>query len=347
MKGIAITNAEDVSLLEIKELTEEKGRKEETVVIFNATSKKLCDLCYHGRSFKRILELICSFEFKDLEGIKKKIKMDGFEAETFAVRCIREGKHDFSSADVERIVGEKVNSKVDLKNPQKVLLAYVYNNRFYLGVDYAGFDLGKRDYKIFPHPASIRGDVAYSLLRIAGFEKNDVLVDPFCGSGTIAIEAALFCLNKSVHFYGKEKFAFLKFLNYEFADKLEKGKCRIFGTDSSQNAIIAARKNAKIAGADVELSTADVEWLDTKFSEKSIDRIVTNPPQLSKRSDAVKVKKAYGDLFNNAKYALKPKGTVAVITRNAEVVKEIAKKNNFKVKKEIALGELGILVLAQ
>ena len=118
MKGLAITNSGDVSLLEIKELIGAVGKKEKNAVVFDCDAKKLCDLCYFGRSVSRVMELLCSFEFKNLDDIGKKIKIENFSAETFAVKCIREGKHDFSSSDVEKIVGDKVDSKVDLKNPQ-------------------------------------------------------------------------------------------------------------------------------------------------------------------------------------------------------------------------------------
>jgi len=346
MKGLVITNSEDVSLLEIKELIGAGGKKEKNVVIFDCDAEKLCDLCYFGRSFSRIAELVCSFEFKNLDDIKKKIKTGDFSAETFAVRCIREGKHDFSSPDVEKIVGDKIICKVDLKNPQKILLAYVCDNKFYLGIEYSGFDLGKRDYKIFVHPASIRGDVAYSLLRLADFGKKDVLLDPFCGSGTILIEAALYCMNKSVHFHQKDKFAFLKFMKYGFKDKIS-GKCRIIGTDISRNAVINAQKNAKIAGAEIEFQVADVEWLDTKFDEHSVNKIVTNPAQLSKRRKPEPIKKSYDDLFNNAKYVLKKKGTVTVITKDAGLMKEIAKKNGFEAKKEQRIRDYDVVVFGQ
>lgn len=346
MKGLAITNSEDISLLEIKELLGVKCKNEKNVVIFDCDAKKLCDLCYFGRSVSRVMELICSFDFKDLEDIKKKIKIEDFSAETFAVKCIREGKHDFSSANVEKIVGDKVSCKVDLKNPQKILLAYVCDNKFYLGIDYSGFDLGKRDYKIFVHPASIRGDVAYSLLRIADFGKKDALLDPFCGSGTILIEAALFCMNKSVHFYSKDKFGFLKFMKYDFKDEA-KGKCKIIGMDLSKNAILNAQKNAKIAGVEIDFQVADVEWLDTKLDECYFDRIVTNPTQLSKRKDQEPVKKAFEDLFHNAQYVLKPKGTVTIITRTAEFVKAVAKKNGFDLIKENFLIDSAALVFEE
>ncbi len=348
MKGLAITQkgAEEVSLQEIKEIINKEGEKKETAVLFEADSGELCTLCYHGRSFSRILQLLCWFEFDDLEDIEKKLKIANFQADSFRARCIRKGSHSFSSGDVEKLVGDKVDSQVDLKNPQKTLLVYVYENTFYIGVDYCGFDLGKRSYKVFAHPSSLRGDTAYCLLRFADYNNKAALADPFCGSGTILIEAALYSANKSVHFYDKDKFAFNKFLKYEFKDEFKKTG-NILGMDSSQNAVVAARKNAKIAGADIELLKAGIDWLDTKLSEKSIDLIVTNPPQLSKRKKTDNVLKAYDELFNNAGFVLRPKGTIAVITKDPGTIKEKAVKNGFKVKKESEISSYSSVVFEQ
>lgn len=346
MKGLVVTNSEYVSLVEVKELIGKKGKIGKKVVIFDCEPKELCDLCYFGRSFSKVIELLCYFKFKNLEDIKNKIKINDFKAESFAVRCIRIGNHSFSSTDVEKICGDAVRGKVDLKNPQKILVAYIYENNFYFGIDYSGVDLGKRDYKIFSHPASLRGDIAYSLLRIADFEKKDILLDPFCGSGTILIEAALFAINKSVNYYNKNKFAFLKFMNYEFKDKIDE-ESRIFGTDSSQNAIIAAQKNAKIAGVDIKFSKTDVSWLDTRFSENYFDKIVTNPPAFSNKRKNEQTKKSIEELFSNAKYILKPKGTITLITQKPEIIEEIATRNCFKLKKKTAIGNHSVLVFKQ
>lgn len=344
MKGFVVTNCTDVSLLEIDELIKEKGTASEKIVIFNSTQEQLCDLCYHGRSFSRVCELLCDFEFNDVDDISEKLKINGFSAESFSVVCIREGKHDFESKDVEKLVGDKIDCKVDLKNPQKILLAFVRGNKFYLGIDYSGRDLGKRSYKIFPHPASIRGDTGYSLLRLSGYDGKGVVVDPFCGSGTILIEAALFSSGKSVHFFDKDKFAFTRFIYHEFKDEVKEAK-DIFGMDFSQNAVVAARKNAKIAGVEkyIEFSNASIDWLDTKFSEKSVDFIVTDPPAFSRRKNNDKVKKSYEELFDHAKYVLN-KRNIIIITKNPAEIKEAAEKEGFKLARELRIASNVVLI---
>ena len=343
-EGFTITVNENVSALEVKELISKDSDTESGVVIFDASENQLCDLCYYGRSFQRVCQLICKFDFKNLEDISKKLKISGFEAESFSVRCIRQGKHDFESKDIEKMVGDKVDCKVSLKNPQKTLLAYVKDNKFYLGLDYSGFDMGKRSYKIFPHPASIRGDVAYCLIRLAGYSGKEKIVDPFCGSGTLAIEASLFSMKKSVHFHDKQKFAFLKFMKYEFEDNINDSEI-IQAMDFSQNATIAARKNAKIAGANCMFTQASVDWLDTKFEEASVDMIATNPPGISKRKGPAKARKSYEEFFHGAKYVLKADGVVAIISKNMNELLPFSEKSGFKIKQRLEISGQPVLIL--
>ena len=353
VKGLAIVKKgiEDISALEIKELIGAKTKKEDCAVIFDCSKKDLCKLCYEGRSFIRIIELLADFEFGDLDGIKnslKKLKINDFKAESFAARCIKE-KSDVSGAEVEKIVGEFFHGnfkiKVDLENPEKTVLAFICGNKFYLGIDYSGIDLNKRDYRIFLHPAALRADVAYAMLRIADYKPKDVLLDPFCGSATIAIEAALFAANKSVHFYDKNKFAFLKFIDYKIKDSEKDADARIFAYDFLSHHIKSAEKNAKIAGVNkkINFSRTEVEWLDPKFGEKSVDKIVTNPPQITEQNKK-EMQKIFYDFFHNASYIINKNGKIVLITNNAEFVKEVAEKEGFKAKEERAVDSLKILV---
>ena len=353
VKGLAVVKKgiEEISALEIRELIGAKTKIADCAVVFDCSRKDLCRLCYEGRSFIRILELFDAFEFSDLEDIKNKLKnlkLKEFRAESFAARCIKENS-DVLSMEVEKIVGEfffeKFKVKVDLEEPEKTVLAFICGNKFYVGIDYAGVDLNKRDYKIFIHPASLKADIAYFMLRAADYHKKDALLDPFCGSGTIAIEAALFAVGKSVHYYNKNKFDFLRFIDYKIKDLEKDSETKIFACDLLQHHLKSAEKNAKIAGVNkkINFSRTEVEWLDTRFEEKSIDKVVTNPPQVTSLNKK-EMEKAFTDFFHNTEYILKPKGKIVLITNNPEFIVEIAKKEKFKAEKEISLGDLKVVV---
>lgn len=361
MQALCITKKgiEKVSALEIKEMIGAKSRINETAVLFNAkNAEELCKICYLGRSFTRVIHLIKNFKFDKKKELLKNLDIDlssFLKKKTFAVRCERtdiKNIHDFTSKDIERDVGwiifEKTKAKVNLKNPDIVFFVYIYDNDCYFGIDYSGFDLSKRHYKVFAHPFSIKGTISYAMLRFSDWNPKQSLIDPFCGSGTIPIEAALYALNISPHFHRKDLFAFRKFadFNFEVIDKkIKKNKLKIFASDSNSFSIKCSEGNAKAAEIhkNIKFLRMDIEWLDTKFEKESIDRIVTNPPQLKD----TEMEKLFGEFFNQANYILNKKGNITMLVKETAIVEKKAKENGFFLSKriEIALGKEGAFIL--
>ena len=223
MKAIAITSKgiEETAALEIKEMIGSKCKIEEKCVSFDFKKfEDLCLLCYKAQSVDRIVYLIGSFEFKDFFGEinsfidKAKLEKWILKSKSFRVECTREGTHDFNSADVEskvsEIVAKKVGIKLDTKNCETIFFVYVVDKKCYFGVDFAGFELNKRGYKIFLHPASIRGTIAYTVIRESGYKKNETILDCFSRDGIIPIEAAFYTSGFAVNHFKKDKFAFTK-----------------------------------------------------------------------------------------------------------------------------------------
>lgn len=185
------------------------------------------------------------------------------------------------------------------------------------------------------------------MLRFSGTKKTNSLIDPFTKSGIIPIEAALYQTGKPVNFYRKEALAFkhLKPLDNEdwetFYEKIdsqenESQKRRIIGIDSSMPSITAAQKNAKLAGVNksISFSRLDIEWLDTKFSEGEIDRLITNPPESSKRIGEKFVEKLNNELFYQAQYIISKNGKIGLLARNTDLLKKSAEKYGFKTDEE-------------
>ena len=250
MKAIAITHkgTEDIAALEIKELIKATSKINETVVLFELKNMiDLCKLAYKAQSISRVVYLFDEFKIqadfnKILKTIETKIKKINFDKwldknKSFKVLCRHLTNNNFSSQDMEKEAGAFIienikqkkayEQKVDLENPDLIFYVYIFDERCYLGIDFCGFDLSKRDYKVFSSASDIKGTIAYSLLRIAGYEKQKKLLDPFCSSGVIPIEAALYS-NGSVNYYRKDNFAFLKlnpfekenFENFEFVQTI-------------------------------------------------------------------------------------------------------------------------------
>jgi len=347
MKGLAICykGNEDIVEKEIKELIKAETEKKESCVIIN--SKKLEDLAllsYKSQSINRVLFLLDNFKIKKLEDLKKISKIDlskWLKDRTFAARCQIINNENLSSQEIEKTTGDFINGKVDLENPDITIFIFINQDSCYVGIDLSD-DLSKRDYKIFATPTSLKGTIAYSLLRIGNYKKENLLLDPFCGSGEIIMEAALYTSNFSVNFYNKKKFPFTRLSEFEKLDldkidkKTKKEKTNINAIDSQQRFVKSAEKNAKIAGIQksINFSRINIADLELKFKEKQVDLIVSNPPRESNQTKSESIKKIYHEFFYQAEYILKDNGKIVLCSTKTDLLKQEAEKLKLKIKEE-------------
>ena len=349
MKAFAITNPglEEYSAKEIEELIKVKTKTEDSVILFEADDKKLAYLCYRSQSLIKVCSLLDKIGLDSIDDLKK-IKTDFTKVipkgKSFRVKFARQNS-DFSSQEIEPELGEiiinqfKGKINVSMEDPDYIIYIYAYENNAYVGIDYAGFDLGKRDYRVFANPKSFHGNVAYALLKIADFKEKETLLDTFCLSGEIGIEAGLFATKRSSNYFSKSKFAFNKFMKFDFdkADKeIRKSKARIVLSSPAMSDVRAAQKNAKIASVEkeIEFTRQDIEWIDFKFKKKeSVEKIVTQIQCPSSNIAEQTLKKVYDDFFFQIKYLLNKKGKAVVLGKNLLFLKKIAK--GVKLTKEI------------
>ncbi|MEK6984153.1 MAG: THUMP domain-containing protein [Nanoarchaeota archaeon] len=354
MKGLVITSRgiEDTASKDIKEIINANCKICDGCVVFDLNNlEDLCSLCYKCQSVDRVMYLIGDFEFEnffeDFRRFFDKIEFDGWisEHKKFKVECIKAAAYEISSVDVEResaglILKKNKNKKVDAKSYDIIFLVYIVDNKCYIGVDFSGFELNKRDYKIYLHPNSLRGTIAYALVREGGFEERDVMLDPFSRDGVIPIEAALYANDCPVNYYKKDSFAFLKLkigIQFEkfFSDidgKIKKTKTSIFGYDHLFKYVDYSRKNAKIAGVEkqINFSRVELDWLDIKFGKGDVAKIITSLP-ISKSANLDKI---YTEFFYQCEYILRKNGTLALISRLPEYTQKHAEKHNFIISKE-------------
>jgi len=366
MKGVAIVplGLEDAAREELEGLGASEAEVLKGAVLFQVKDcEELAKIAYVSQSADRVLFHLAHFSFadirKDVEKPIGKVENFGdfaFEGMSFRASCERRGEHGFSSPDVEKLLGDAlhrlmkrgygVDAAVKMASPDVTFFASIVDDSFALGIDFTGFDAGKRDYKIFLTPVSVRGTISYGLLRYAGYRKKHTLLDPFVNDGAIVIEAALYASGKPVQFYRKDKLAFARLAPFrekgvsslfESIDKkIKKEKLPISGFDAAFQYVDYGRKNAKIAGVEkvVYLSRVESEWLDIKFREKSVDRIVTKIPEPSRKLVSKDVQKLYGELFYQAEYILKDGGKVGVLCRDLAVLEPHYAKYGFVIERQ-------------
>jgi 23S rRNA G2445 N2-methylase RlmL len=263
------------------------------------------------RSALIVYDYINHFKFKNEKDIYKniskiKLKFQG----AFKVDCLRQGEHSFNSQEIRQKVGEIIYNKgyeVDLNNPKNIFYVDIINDCCFFGKN--PVNLGKRDYRVRVNKDSLNAVLAYSLLKLADFKKNQVLIDPFCSDGVILIEAGL--------------------LN---------GK-KLYGLSQD---IKNANINSKVAGVKINLYKNDLGWLSTLFKQNSVDLIITKPLFPSKTKSVKFVDKIIKELFYQSKFILKKKGRMVLLTPKTELIEKYAKLYRFNLKEELSIKSGGL-----
>lgn len=259
---------------------------------------------------------------------------------SFFVKVHREGSHDFTSVDIAQEIGKifknQVKEKLDFvldtnpTNPDMIIYVHIDDDQAYIGLDLLGFDAAKRTYKLFNNPHSIKGPVATCLLLAAGWDTDKSLFDPFTSGGVLAVEAALFATGRSLHYYEKkllcEKHPLFKAIAQDVLKTVDEemvtDTAPIYAYDAQLRNINAAKKNAKIAGVEknINFSRTELEWVETKHDEKSIDCIATLPVEASKHFAEAKANKLQKELFDQANFVLTKKGRIALLCEKPEAL---------------------------
>ena len=159
------------------------------------------------------------------------------------------------------------------------------NDRFELLLDTTGAGLHKRGYRAQSNDAPLRETLAAGMIQLARYRGRDFFWDPFCGSGTIPIEAALIAINRAPGLnrrFAAERFACVERglfdrLRKEAPDREYHGNYRILGSDNDPKCVSLSISNARKAGVGklIEFRDADATKMSLPSSEGVI---VTNPP---------------------------------------------------------------------
>jgi len=357
MKIISICSPglEDIAALEVKELCKVESILRDGAIIFETTKEKILDYCYLAQAPYKILAHLEDKDFntqKDIEKFTEKINLSEWinANTTFKAICTREGKHNFTSEEIARktgdIIQQKTNLQVNLTTPDILVHFHIQNNNCYVGIDLTKLDHSKRDYKLFSPPETLKATIAFALIKLAKYAPKEKLLNIFTGSGVIAIEAALSASKKSINYYQKNKLQFQNFAPFKetyfegYYDKLDKkvkmDNLQIYAYDNTLSNVKSAQKNSKISGISkiIHISKVDTEWLDTKFEENEIDKIVTYLPSPSKRKEDKVTKKIYTELFYQTEFILNPKGLLVTAIRNNKLLLEAQKESKIQLVEE-------------
>jgi len=203
----------------------------------------------------------------------------------------------------------KADEEADGHPPQLILVRLV-DDKCTISVDSSGELLHKRGYRLAVAKAPLRETLAAALLMASGWDQSAALIDPFCGSGTIPIEAALMRLGLPPGL--NRRFAFMDWPGYEpsaFSDQLStitagktedggrRAEVAIQASDRDAGAIKMANANAERAGVEdfIEFKCQAVSSITPPLG---LGWVVTNPPYGVRVSEGKDLRNLYAQFGN-------------------------------------------------
>ncbi len=179
-----------------------------------------------------------------------------------------------------------------------------------LFLDTSGVSLHKRGYRQVANLAPLHETMAAAMVNLARYRGRDFFWDPFCGSGTICIEAALIALNRAPGLgrgFGAEKWGCVPKTVWQQArteamDREYRGEYRILGTDIDPESLTIARENARKAGVGkiIEFREGDATKLPLPC-DKGV--IVCNPPYGERMLEQRSAQRLYQAFGRHLKFA--------------------------------------------
>lgn len=187
-ENLELAEAELEGFLESQEINEETER-ENRLAETDSEPGQLKRLALTHEVSRKITE---SSKLEDLD-------TDHSPEKSFAVRVENLSEEEIEGKEIEKTLGEKFSSEensVELENPQTVIKAYVLEEKIILGeivedLNRGLFENRKNQNRPFSSPVSLDPVLARVLVNLSGIKPGDFLLDPFCGTGGILIEAGL------------------------------------------------------------------------------------------------------------------------------------------------------------
>ena len=212
----------------------------------------------------------------------------------FSVTANFVGKRNYSFLEIKRSVSEGIMASSNWNYTENDTLSdvnirvFIEHEKAYIGLRLGKESLQKRWYKNNHISGSLKPPVAAAMVSLIKSKKNTCIVDPFCGAGTILIEA---CLNGFTS----------------------------MGGDNNPDALIAAQANARIAGVNINLCHWNAKVIP--FPDQSVENIVTNFPWDRQIKLTENIEFEYSQFCSELNRILRPHGQAVILTNFPDLIK--------------------------
>lgn len=324
LEGLA---ADELRRLDMEEVKAENGR-----VLFSGSELDLARANINLRTGERVMVVVGRTRARTFDELFEGVKAMNWEDYVPMDGAFPVKGHSLNSAlhsipDCQRIVKKAIVEKLKQKYHTEWLKETgakyqvqfaIMNDEAVLYLDSSGAGLHKRGYRPVGNAAPLRETLAAAMVMLARYRGREEFCDPFCGSGTIPIEAALAALNRAPGLnrgYEAMKWAWMEKSDWldarqEAIDKEFKGTYSIWGGDIDPDSVAIAKANAKRAGVDGIVRFERAEAADF-HRDSSGGLIVCNPPygeRVMERKEAEAIYRKFGkatrDLDNWSLYLL-------------------------------------------
>lgn len=240
---------------------------------------------FKARSAEEVYDEVQKIKWDDILDVKKTFSVDSvvyseeFRNSRFVTYKVKDAIVDW----FREKLGTRPN--ISVSNPDIRLNIHIAEDKATLSLDSSGESLHRRGYRQEQVEAPLNEVLAAGMILMTGWKGECDLIDPMCGSGTIAIEAALIARNISPGVFRKQ-FAFEKWNDFdqELFDRIYNDDSQerefehhIYGYDIDMKAVNTAALNVRAAGMTKDITIAQKDFKDFEQpAEKSI--IVMNPP---------------------------------------------------------------------
>lgn len=280
----------------------------------------------HLRTGHRVLYLVAAFPAENPDGLYRGLRDIPWEEILHAT-----GEHAYlcvtSTVDTPTIndarfvnlkakdaIVDRMQEKCGLRpdsgpaRDRAVVHVYWKGNEVAVYLDTSGEPLSRRGYRKIPLAAPMQETLAAAVILATGWNGRGGFVNPMCGSGTLAIEAALFALGKAPGLL-RSNYGFIHLQGFDpaawravRAAAHQAGKetaARIIATDINPAAVAAARQNARTAGVEGQIAFAVCPFHETPVPERG-GIVALNPPYGERTGDfstLVGLYREIGDFF--------------------------------------------------
>lgn len=317
-------------------------------VTFLGDDEAICRANVFLRTAERVLLKAGSFHadsFEELFQATKKIPWEEYipaDGKFWVAKASSIKSKLFSPSDIQSIMKKAMVER--MKGAYKVewfeengasypLRVFLYKDQVTVGIDTTGDSLHKRGYRTLTSKAPITETLAAALIMLTPWNKDRILVDPFCGSGTFVIEAAMMAANiapgMNRSFLSEDwKNIIPRKCWYDTMDEANDlvdndVKVDIQGYDIDPEIVKAARANAESAGVDhlIHFQQRSVEALS---HPKKYGFIITNPPYGERLEEKENLPKLYRQI--GERYAALDAWSLYMITAYEDAERYIGRK---------------------